>query len=261
MGWVGEMWRWVSSRVADWTAEDWSSAAEVMTALIAFAAVVFAWSQVREARRTREAQAQPYVVVLLEPSAASGILMDLVVRNYGTTAARDVRLEFDPSPMRTVPPGQGEPQPVWLPEMISILAPGQEWRTFWDSRKARHDSTLPRQHRVSVKYRMSLTRRTKDVTEDILLDWGVHYQSGVVVYGIHHAAKALRGIEGSLSSWHETGAGLRVVVRDGDRKDKRRKKEYARMRREMARERAAAVRPEAEPPFTPNGDDAVTESS
>ena len=45
-----------------WAAEGWAALAQWVTAGIAGAAAVFALNQVREARRTREQQAEPHVV-------------------------------------------------------------------------------------------------------------------------------------------------------------------------------------------------------
>ncbi len=50
----------------------------------------------REARRLRDEQAQPFVVVQLQPSPVSGQLLELVVENIGRTIARDVRFHFSP---------------------------------------------------------------------------------------------------------------------------------------------------------------------
>jgi hypothetical protein len=52
---------------------------------------IFAWVQVLEARRLREEQAPPFVIVDFEP----GSLIYLTVENIGRTMARDVAIRFD----------------------------------------------------------------------------------------------------------------------------------------------------------------------
>ena len=79
-----------------WTPQDWSTFGTLATTVIAFAAAVFAGRQVLEARRTREAQAQPFVVVDIQSSPVWANILNLVVENIGTTVATDVRVAFAP---------------------------------------------------------------------------------------------------------------------------------------------------------------------
>jgi hypothetical protein len=75
-------------------ATDWAA----VTAWAAWATVavyvvlgIFAWIQVLQARRLREEQARPFVIVDFEP----GFLVYLTVENIGRTMARDVTIRFD----------------------------------------------------------------------------------------------------------------------------------------------------------------------
>jgi hypothetical protein len=75
-------------------ATDWAA----VTAWAAWATVavyvvlgIFAWIQVLQARRLREEQARPFVIVDFEP----GFLVYLTVENIGRTMARDVSIRFD----------------------------------------------------------------------------------------------------------------------------------------------------------------------
>lgn len=52
---------------------------------------LFAWRQVGEARKLREEQARPFVIVDFEP----GFLVYLTVENLGRTMAREVSICFD----------------------------------------------------------------------------------------------------------------------------------------------------------------------
>ena len=83
---AGAMWSWPLN-----TAAEWSALAGWSTAVVALIAGGVAVGQLGEARQLRLEQAQPYVVAYMEPSAASTYFMDLVVRNFGTTAARSAK--------------------------------------------------------------------------------------------------------------------------------------------------------------------------
>lgn len=103
----------------------------------------------------------------------------------------------------------------------------------------RYESDLPRRYEVTVKYKDS---KRKGHTEQIVLDWGEHHdRDGLVVYGLHHAANALREIDKKLGRWNEIGSGLEVIVRDGDRKDKKIAREIKRRRGEREQQAVGAA--------------------
>jgi hypothetical protein len=185
---------------------------------IAGIAGAVAVGQLGEARRLRVEQAQPYVVAFMEPSGAGRFFVDLVVRNFGTTAAHDVRLTIDPAPCRR----RGPWQPVWLPESIPVLVPGQEWRTFWDSGR-RWELDLPDRHEAVVAFKDSQGKELAPLRS--VLDWSAHKdQTNLEVFGAHHAANALRDINKTIAKWHESGyAGLAVTAWDGDAATERRR--------------------------------------
>ncbi|SRR6266487_406524 len=208
-----------------WTTEEWSALGALVAAggavgtlVVAIVAALAAFRQVREARTLRQEQAQPYVAVFMEPSAATVQIIDLVVRNFGTTAAHDVRLTITPRVQRSVEGGGVED--VWLPDRLPTLVPGQEWRTMWDSGRYRPQSELPDQHDARVSFRDS---RGQALSASYQLDWGAFKgRRWVVTYGIHDAAKALREIDKTMKKWREgLAGGLAVYVRDGDEKDRR----------------------------------------
>jgi len=235
-----------------WTAEEWSAFGALVAAggaagtlVVAVVAALAAFRQVREARALRQEQAQPYVAVYMEPSAATLQIIDLVVRNFGATAAYEVRLKIAPRPQRSVQGGGVED--VWLPDVLPTLVPGQEWRTMWDLGRDRKDSGLPDQHRVEVVFSDS---RGRAVSANYQLDWGAYKnRQWVVSYGIHDAAKALREISKTMAKWQESiHGGLAVYVRDGDEKDRRAREERESWQREQTAETAhAAATPKREP--------------
>jgi len=185
--------------------------------VLAVAAGLIARGQLRETKRLREEQAQPYVVVFMESSPAGEWLIDLVVKNFGSTAAHDVRVEFDP-PLRRA---AGEDGTVSVPASIAVLVPQQEWRTLWDTGIARADSDLPDHHVAKVRF--SDSQRRELPTYEFVLDWGVVKARDVVtVYGSHHAATALREMAKEVKKWREgASGGLKVFTRNGDARDQR----------------------------------------
>jgi hypothetical protein len=220
--------------VNSWSPEAWAAAAAWVTAIVALAAGAIALGQLGEARRLRREQAQPYVVVFMESSPVEDRLIELVIKNFGTTAAHDVRVQIDPPPKRAVT--EDFPN-VWLPELIPVLAPGQEWRTLWDS-TVEHKSGFPERHEAVVTFTDSQGRALEPLRS--VLDWGAYKERmQVTLYSTHHAAKALRGIEKNTKGWQESmHGGLAVYVRDGDAKDER--------QREWAERRRAELQSEAE---------------
>ena len=203
-----------------WTAEEWSAFGAliaaggtvgtlifaVLTVLAAFRQVKAALKQAEEARELRLQQERPYVAVFMEPSAAA-LIMDLVIRNFGTTAAFKIKVTITPHPQRA---GQaGGVEDVWLPTMLPTLVPGQEWRTMWDIGPDRKKRGLPDQHAVEVEYYDS---RGERFSEDYQLDWNVFWrQLNVRVHGLHDAAKALKEINQTMKEWRKGGGrGLAV---------------------------------------------------
>lgn len=193
-----------------------------LTAIVAVVALIIAVQQVKEAKRAREQAAyldaersQPYVVAYMEASGATPALIDLVIKNYGLTAAYDVRLAVDPWPERVIEPAG----PLAIPTNIPVLAPGQEWRTLWDSGfdRSRDDVDVPTEHRGSVKFRgLNGAERESGVT----LDWSIYSgRRWVTVLTVHDVASQLKAIATTVKKWTEGTHGLSVMVRDGAVRD------------------------------------------
>jgi hypothetical protein len=64
------------------------------------------------------------------------------VKNFGTTGARDVVPTSNPKLKRSTGSGD-ETQDVWMFDRLPLLAPGQEWRTFFDSGLSRKETDRP----------------------------------------------------------------------------------------------------------------------
>lgn len=128
--------------------EVWLTIAGWVTAGIALAAAIFAFNQVQEARRTRERQTQPNVVAFADLHPGESDWLDVIVKNFGQTAAYRVRLDFDPWPtvMPWIDPRTGDTvTQLRIPDEIPVLAPGQEWRTAWDTGEERAKAQFGRE--------------------------------------------------------------------------------------------------------------------
>jgi hypothetical protein len=122
--------------------------AQWVTAGIAGGAAWFARGQVLEARETRRAVAQPNVVVFADENPRDWHYLDFVIKNFGETPAYSIRL--------TLPPLDVVPWPnlitgeqvtsLDVPGNIVVLAPGQEWRTMWESGYRLSDYETRRKH-------------------------------------------------------------------------------------------------------------------
>jgi hypothetical protein len=207
---------------------DWIGAiAAILTFLVALGALIYASRQVKEAREARaqardleRERAQPYVVLIMEPSEASPVLLNIAVRNLGLTGAFNVRIrELDPWPQASGSGGRPA-EPVAFPDVIPILAPGQEFVQFWDSGLTRRDGELPDRHEGVVTWEDSSGRPFES---RVVLDWAVYKaRHWIEVRGMHDVANAVREMQKDMRSWRESIHGsLSVFVRDGDAKDRR----------------------------------------
>jgi hypothetical protein len=251
----------------DWDAATWSAAAAWVTVLIALVAAVVGLKQYRAASKahveqaelTQELareQARPYVVASLESSGVEVGFMDLVVRNYGKTAARDVRMTVEPEMVRSQDGGTSVPVKKF--DVLGVLAPGQEWRTYWDRAWKRNELGLPLLHEATLTY----TDAEGTVLSDVLpLDWAPLIDRTLIeVRGLHSIADALRKLEKTVTHFRESpSGGLRVYARDGDAKDQREREAVQEWRAEQKREsgaNAAAPEPDDGPVVDDPGDDA-----
>jgi hypothetical protein len=98
----------------------------------------YANRQLKKNRQLKSDQIRPQVAMFMEPHAADWHVIELVVRNFGQTAAHDVRFKFISPPTvaiyeDNVYDAQPDVAELDLPSELPFLAPGQEWRTVWDS--------------------------------------------------------------------------------------------------------------------------------
>ena len=99
----------------------------------------------------RDQQIAPYVVVFFDHQTDSPIF-DLVIKNTGRTAARDVEVTFEP-PLQTSLKNYDIDQLAFIHQPIPTLPPDYEIRASVDViDNALKSETLPKQYRVKVFY-------------------------------------------------------------------------------------------------------------
>lgn len=192
-------------RFGSWTPAQWSATAEVATAIVALGAAFVGLRQLRESQALRLQQeqdalsirrerAQPYVAVSMEPlMAVDPKFQELVIKNFGATAAYNVQIESKPEIVRE---WDGGSQKVPLP-LIPTLVPGQEWRTLWDFFPSRHSAGLPERHEVKVRFEDS---HGETFVLAYALDWAMNLDRlSVDTYGVHHGVKELKKLREQLA--------------------------------------------------------------
>ena len=226
-----------------WDAATWTAAGTWAAVLIALGAGCVAWTQVREARRLREAQAQPYIVVALEPDAANPFVVNLRVENIGQTLARDVRFTFDP-PLESAMDAAADDEhgladSSLVTDGIPTMPPGMKIERMFDVVTYWENGEPPvRRYDVEVTYSDRLGTPQEPLRYPI--DFAP-YLSGTftVRKSAEDGVKALIAIEKILRGWSD-GRGVSVWSRDGDAKDEqtRQRVRDLQARREHANEQA-----------------------
>jgi hypothetical protein len=180
--------------------DEWSAIAATGTLVVAVIAAVFAFVQVRQARRVREEQAAPYVIVQFESSEAAPHLRDVVVRNIGTTPAFDITISVSPDLIRAdeipeYPFMKSKP----VREGIKMLAPGQKIRMFFDSVADRNGAGLPSEFQVEVQSKNSKGKKLPAGRFTLDIDWGrdsVHTS----IRNLHWIGARIENVEKSLKT-------------------------------------------------------------
>lgn len=203
----------VLAKGTDWTA----IAARAAWATVAIYIVIglFAWWQVHEARKLREEQARPFVIVDFEPN----FLVYLMVENIGRTMARDVRIEFD-KPLQTTleRPRELDETPLFR-EPIPTLPPGKKIRVLFDQFNDRLEADLPLTYDVKLRYRGPVGRKAWE--DRYRLDLGMYIGAGLPPKGIPELVTEVESIRNEIKKWTgDSGHGVLVHARDQERKDR-----------------------------------------
>jgi hypothetical protein len=136
--------------------------------------VAVAQAAVLEARRSAEAQAAAYVHLYFDVpwgEESSTSLVQIVLANTGRSAARDVRVTFEPalrSGFSGYPAGE-LPLPLAITEGLAYLPPGHEERTsYWAAQDLfSTEKGLPQRYRVSLRYVDTSTDASHEIAYDL----------------------------------------------------------------------------------------------
>lgn len=137
--------------------------------IVLVAAAWYALSQAREARRLREEQFRPFVVVDVEIDNSR--ILEIVVRNVGLTMARDVQFEVDP-PFVTSMDNYNLNEMKLFANGIATFPPGKEYKTLFDSLVQRSQMHLDREYTVLVTYTDPSGKRK--FSEPSTIDLGIY---------------------------------------------------------------------------------------
>ncbi|ORV14852.1 hypothetical protein [Mycobacterium celatum] len=158
-------------------------------AVLAVGVFALFWAN-RQVRRDRELsveETRPHVGMFMEPHAADWHVMELVVRNFGRTAAYNIRFAFPHPPTvaayENTSDGYADVVELHLPDELATLAPNQEWRTVWDSAieraelgddiESRFTGTVTYYDRPDARPRWKFWRPARRQFEtQVVLDWG-----------------------------------------------------------------------------------------
>lgn len=182
MGWIQDSWHDVTHVGSD----TWIAWAAWVAIVLAIVTLVFTNRQINRNRRVATEQTRPQVAMFMEPHSADWHVIELVVRNFGRTAAYDIGFSFANPPTvaeyENATDGYADVVELRLPSELPMLASGQEWRMVWDSAldraemgtgiESRFTGTLTyydRPHRG--RGRRFWERKRSPLHADVVLDW------------------------------------------------------------------------------------------
>lgn len=144
--------------------------------------------------------------------------MDLIVRNTGTTIAKNVRLTFDPSLRSTqsVKPDLSFGDDMALMrDGIPTLPPGREYRMLFERMPDLHaNEELPRSYVATVTYDDT---RGRSYELKNLLDLGIYFGvRRVHADGAHEAVRALKALNETIAGWARNGVDVRVGASESE---------------------------------------------
>lgn len=221
-------------RFWEYTTADWAGLQFVVLVI----AALVAWRQVREARRQREEQARPFVVMTLEIRSTVG---EFRIENVGRTIARDVRFAFDP-PIESSWDGDAGHVPFaktnLLQHGIPTLPPGKPVEALFDQLPARLQKGLPDDYEVTISYEDPLGKK---YSEPMTVGYSHLKEVGRMERrDIQDVHKEIKDIAREVRKWTFMGTAIRVMTRDDVREYNREMEEH------FAQREAEATKAEAQ---------------
>lgn len=167
----------------------------VATVVIAVVAAIIALRQLAAGYRIHREQAQPYVAVGMRSlDQVDAHFIQFFVRNFGQTAAFDVRLTSEP-PLQQARQGE-QAEPMWVFDVLPTLVPGDEWTQLLGFAPAHFEGGLPMKYAVTVTWKDS---GGEPHAAQYILDWEAHRnRSSVSQKTVHHLAGTMRDVDKDL---------------------------------------------------------------
>lgn len=200
----------------------WSALAAWASVLVLIITGRLIYGQVREARKLREAQERPFVVVGYE---FNSFLIYITIRNIGRTVARNVCIAFNKELQTTVEGRSTELHNLYLLKNgLKTFVPGQEIRILLDSFPDRVEAGLPMEYIATARYETHDGKRLDP--EEYFLDLGPYMDTAVPDKNLDDLVREVQEIRKSVAKWGRTGGGggLLVWARDEDRQVKLRER-------------------------------------
>ena len=184
MGWIRDRWHDLSHAGSG----TWLAVAVWAAVVLGIIALVYVSRQLKRNRELKVERMRPHVAMFMEPHAADWHVVELVVRNFGQTAAFDIEFTFLNPPTvaqyENAHDGMVDIAELRLPSELPVLAPGQEWRTVWDSSLDRYElgGSIEWRFVGTVTYHdcpgqktgwrwLSQRGRRRSYTSNVVLDW------------------------------------------------------------------------------------------
>lgn len=174
-------------------AEDWTAIATGATCVVLFVTLLYVIAQVRDAKRLRREQFRPWLTVGFHFRSNVAFA---AIRNHGTTAARKIRLRFEPELQSSLHSAGGDV--AMLREETPVMAPGEERLILFDRVPDRLRSELPKRHDVFVEY--SDHRGKQLPTERFVLDFALLDGARLPDKGLHDLVEEMSRIRRLMES-------------------------------------------------------------
>jgi hypothetical protein len=200
------------------TAAAWAAVGSVAAVVVYLVLGVFAFVQVRQAKKVRELQTRPYVIVDFE---ARRFLLYVAIKNIGSTPARDVSVTFDKRLQASNAARVDINEAAVFRRPIPMLAPGRSiFVTFDVSHRLFADDNLPLSYDVKLTY-WNLEKKHKYIDPPYTMDLSHRKETAIDPQGIPELVNQVEAIRKQIEKWTDGTHGLRVHAENRTHRERR----------------------------------------
>jgi len=137
--------------------------AVVFSALVAIATIVYVkltWSLVAETRKMREAQTEPKISLIIQPSEKYINLIEMIIENIGLGVAHSIK--FEVSPDFEYEKGKFLSDLGFVNNGLKYLAPNQKFRLFLTNMAEDFDEKAKKSFTINITYEDNTGKIHKD---------------------------------------------------------------------------------------------------